>query len=74
MAPDYVVIKKGMRFWYDGQVFTCLSINECSATVQCQATKVVTITNADGTERTFTARSGRTLHLAARATVEELDQ
>jgi len=63
-----------MRFWFDGQVYTCVSINECSATVQCQSTKVVTITTADGTERTFTARSGRTTHLAAKALVEEVDQ
>jgi hypothetical protein len=67
----YTTIKAGMRFWHDGQLFTCLSINESSATVQCQSAREVTITNGDGSTRTFTARAGRTTHLAPLASVSK---
>lgn len=74
MAADYKVLRVGMRFWFDGQVYTCLSINASSATVKCSASKVVTIATADGTERTFTARSGRTTHVSSKAFVQEVNE
>jgi hypothetical protein len=69
---NYQTITVGMRFYHDGQIFTCLSVNEGSSTVQCLDRREVTITNHDGSTRTFTARRGRITHLAARALVVEV--
>jgi translation elongation factor P/translation initiation factor 5A len=67
----YTTIKAGMRFWHDGQLFRCVAINESSATVKGESSREVTITNGDGSTRTFTARAGRTTHLAPLASVSE---
>ena len=68
----YQTITAGMRFYHAGEVFRCLRANEGSSTVQCLAPRQVTITNHDGSTRTFTARRGRITHLAVRALVEEV--
>jgi hypothetical protein len=70
----YVRIRPGMRFWHDDQQFSCLSISESSATVQCQSTRDVTIDTPDGSTRSFVARSGRTTHLASNASVVEVTE
>ena len=64
-------IEPGVKFWHDGQRFECLSVNEGSATCESRGERTVTLTDAHGKTRTFTARGGKTVHLAPTTLVEE---
>ena len=64
-------IATGVKFWHDGLVYECLAVNECSARCLAVTTRDVTVTDKHGQTRSFTAKSGRTVHLAPTSLVEE---
>lgn len=70
-GSGFVDIKTGMKFWNEGAVWKCISMNECSALCQAWTSKPVTLTDRFGKTRTFMARRGRTTHLSNRSWVEE---
>lgn len=58
------ILQPGDRFRHGGVIYKVIRVNDCTATAKPTGSKPVTITNADGSTRTFNAPLGGVMHFA----------